>query len=159
MLVVYASWLGMLAVHELGHVLHAVVSGGRVERVNFPLLGFSQTIVHPNPHEQFVVWGGLLWGAALPAMGAAIIWMVRRRVPEWLKFFAGFCLIANGGYMAVGWVHRDSGADPAELRRLGAPVWPMIAIGAAMISAGLATWHRSAWLTRRMDVAGVSAAQ
>jgi hypothetical protein len=147
-LIVYGSWLGMLAVHELGHVVHAMISGGQVQRVVFPLFGFSQTIVSPNPQEQFVLWGGLLWGAALPGIVTVAVWLARHRAPEWLRFFAGFCLIGNGGYLLVGWFDRHSGADPAELRRLGVPVAVMIALGGASIGAGLAIWHRTQWLTR-----------
>ena len=145
--VLYGSWLGMLAVHELGHVLHAWLSGGRVERIIFPPLGFSQTIVWPNPHEQFVVWGGPLWGALLPAAGSGIARLFRRRLPDLLKFFAGFCLIANGAYFGFGWM--NASGDAADLRALGTPVPLMIAIGAVMLVLGLAFWHRTGWLTRQ----------
>ncbi|MHC4997344.1 MAG: hypothetical protein ACYTGQ_20135 [Planctomycetota bacterium] len=37
------SWLGMMIVHELGHVIALVLSGGAVERVSLPLFAFSQT--------------------------------------------------------------------------------------------------------------------
>jgi hypothetical protein len=64
--VVYLSWLGMMAVHETGHVLHATLSGGRIVFVSIPLFAISQTFVHPNPREHFVVWGGPAWGIAIP---------------------------------------------------------------------------------------------
>ncbi|MEZ6190206.1 MAG: hypothetical protein R3C45_02840 [Phycisphaerales bacterium] len=37
------SWLGMMVIHEAGHVLGAWTSGGVVSRVNLPLFGFSST--------------------------------------------------------------------------------------------------------------------
>src|SRR5690242_11730494 len=95
----YATWLGMMAVHELGHMLGAWVSGGRVISVSIPLLGFSQTIVHPEPHELFVVWCGPVIGTVLPLLALASWRTARRRVPDLLKFFAGFCAIANGAYI------------------------------------------------------------
>src|SRR5215472_11635577 len=61
------SWLAMQAVHELGHVLHAWASGGTVTKVLLVPLEISRTDVSPNPHPQFVAWGGPIWGALLPA--------------------------------------------------------------------------------------------
>ena len=143
---IYASWLGMLAIHELGHVIHAWLSGGRVVQVIFPLLGFSQTIVWPNPRERFVVWGGPIWGALLPVAMYGAFRIARRAVPEVLKFFAGFCLIANGAYLACGWLNPTG--DAGELRRLGTPVLLMVAVGAGMFLGGLLLWHRTQWLSR-----------
>ena len=157
----YGSWLGMMAVHELGHIAHALLSGGRVAAVSLPLLGFSQTIVWPNPREHFVAWGGALWGTALPLLACAAVHLFARgprpspphrpsdplprpsdarpRVPALLRFFAGFCLIANGVYLGLGWT-RHAG-DAGDLLRLGTPVWVMVAFGVACFTGGLAVWH------------------
>jgi hypothetical protein len=140
---VYASWIGMLAVHELGHMINAWVSGGRVAKVIFPVLGFSQTIVWPNPHERFVVWGGPVWGALIPVTILGATYLIRRRVPAPLTFFAGFCLIANGVYIGVGWMTHSG--DAGDLRRLGTPVPLMIASGAIAFAGGLYLWHRVRW--------------
>ncbi|HEV3344814.1 MAG TPA: M50 family metallopeptidase [Pirellulales bacterium] len=53
-----AAWLGMTALHELGHVLNAWLSGGRVVGLELPPRGLGHTQVSPNPHPQFVAWGG-----------------------------------------------------------------------------------------------------
>jgi hypothetical protein len=139
-LMLYGSWLAMMATHELGHVLHAAVSGGRVVDISLPLIGFSQTIVHPNPREHFVAWGGPIWGAALPCAACAIVRITRKHVPALLRFFAGFCLIANGMYIGVGWLWRAG--DTGELLRLGTPPWIMMAFGVAALTGGLWIWHR-----------------
>ncbi len=52
------SWLAMQAVHELGHVLGAVATGGRVTEVVLHPCTISRTDVHPNPHPLLVVWPG-----------------------------------------------------------------------------------------------------
>ena len=142
----YACWVGMMAVHEFGHMLHAWISGGRVISVSIPPLGFSQTIVWPNPHELFVVWGGPLWGATFPVLACTIMRVARRRVPAWLVFFAGFCLIANGAYIGIGWIRRAG--DTADMLRLGTPLWLLIAFGVVCVSGGLMMWHQVPWLTR-----------
>lgn len=48
-------WLAMQAVHELGHFLGAVVSGGRVNQVVLHPLMISRTDVQPNPSPALVV--------------------------------------------------------------------------------------------------------
>jgi hypothetical protein len=139
-IILYASWLAMMALHELGHMLHAVISGGRVVDISLPLIGFSQTIVQPNPGKLFVVWGGQIWGGALPSIACVGVRLFRKRVPAIFTFFAGFCLIANGVYVGVGWMR--SAGDAGDMLRLGTPLWIMIAFGIVCVVGGLAMWHR-----------------
>lgn len=131
---VYAGWLGMMWAHELGHVLHAWGSGGRVSAVRVPLVGFSITELSANPHPHLVAWGGVVWGAILPT---GLLLIVRS---AFVQFFAGLCLVANGVYLAAGWAVRAG--DGADLRKYGTPVWVMVVVGAAMTGAGLYLWHR-----------------
>lgn len=152
------SWLLMQAVHEFGHVLHAWASGGTVVRVVLHPLEMSRTDVSPNPHPQFVAWGGAVWGCLIPlscCMATAAARNRRRLAPRdeihlaerdgygtlsWLAtFFAGFCLIANGAYLAVGLL--DGIGDAGDLVANGAPAWSLIAFGAVTIPAGLWLWH------------------
>jgi hypothetical protein len=145
----YACWLGMMCVHEAGHVLHAWASGGTVAAVRVPLLGFSITEFSANPHPHFVAWGGAIGGSVLPL----IVWLAfaarrwRGRGP--VQFFAGFCLVANGLYLAVGWTARAG--DAGDLRRYGTPVWVMVVAGGVAAGAGLYLWHRlgaAGWAVR-----------
>ena len=133
----YPFWLAMMAAHELGHVLGALATGGRVLRATIPLLGFSETIVHPNPWPRVEVWCGPILGSAIP-LG---LWFVARRTrgSAILQAFAGWCLIANGAYLGVGWIH-DAG-DAGELVRLGTPVPVLIAFGTVTTASGLFLWH------------------
>ena len=134
-----ASWLVMQVVHEFGHVLHAWYSGGHVTQVVLAPLEFSRTDVFPNPRPQFVAWGGPLWGCVLPVLA----WRgIRRFVPQYalaFKFFLGFCLIANGTYLAGGALVRAG--DAADLMHHGVAQWILIAVGVVGASAGLYTWH------------------
>src|SRR5687767_2374241 len=97
----YLCWLGMMAVHEAGHVLHARLSGGVVDKVDIPLLGFSQTFYSVNPKPHFVAWGGAAWGCIVPLMLLAVFSRAPRLARRAAQFFAGFCLIANGVYLGV----------------------------------------------------------
>jgi hypothetical protein len=150
----YCAWIGMMAVHEFGHVVHAWVSGGSVSKVIVPVLGFSRTDLDNNPHPLFVAWGGAIWGCILPlAVWAVARW---RRIRFWygMQFFAGFCLIANGAYLAAG--SFISAGDAGDLIRLGALRWTLIVFGCLTAPFGLYLWNglgvhfnrlcRSAWL-------------
>lgn len=134
----YCCWLGMMALHELGHVLHGWLSGGRVERILLPWFGFSRTDLSLNPHPLFVALGGALWGACIPLIGFAI--PRKNVVAKWARFFAGFCLIANGVYLGAG--SFDRAGDAGDLLRWGAPLWVLIVSGALAAGLGLLVWHR-----------------
>jgi hypothetical protein len=141
----YATWLGMMAVHEFGHMIGAWLTGGRVVSVSIPVFGFSQTVVHPNPRELVVVWCGPVIGTIIP-ISIVLIWRAARRaVPDVLTFFAGFCAVANGAYIGLGWLTHSG--DAGDLRRLGTPRWAMIAFGFACVAIGMTCWHRTRALT------------
>ena len=52
------SWLAMQAIHELGHVVGALATGGSITRVVLHPLQISRTDVLPNPQPGVVVWLG-----------------------------------------------------------------------------------------------------
>jgi hypothetical protein len=111
----------MMAVHELGHVVGAVVTGGTVERVVLHPLAISRTDVSPNPNPVLVVWAGPLVGVLLP-LALLVIFKVGRVSLAYLsQFFAGFCLIANGAYIGVGSFARIG--DAGDMLRHGSPRW------------------------------------
>src|SRR3954467_14258183 len=97
-----ACWLGMQAVHEFGHVCGAWTTGGRVERVVLHPLTISRTDLAENPAPPAVVWAVPVLGVVLPL----VVWLAaaaaKRPAAFVLRFFAGFCLLANGLYIAVG---------------------------------------------------------
>ena len=134
------SWLGMMIVHEAGHVLHAWLSGGRVEKVVLHPLTISRTDVDPNPHPLFVVWGGPIWGCLLPLAAAFALKKWGRPGLHFALFFAGFCLIANGVYLGSGYWFPVGDAE--QLIELGTPAWLLLCFGAAAVSGGLSMWHQ-----------------
>jgi hypothetical protein len=136
---IFLCWLLMQAVHEAGHVLGASLTGGRVTNVVLHPLAISRTDVSPNPQPRVEVWAGPIVGVVLPLA----MWLVARHwwkpVAPWLRFFAGFCLIANGCYLGYGVV--EPIGDAEELRRLGVPAWMLGLFAAATIPLGLRLWH------------------
>ena len=134
------SWLGMQAVHELGHALTALGTGAEVERVVLPPLSFSRTDLGANPRPLLVAWGGPILGGVLPVL----LWLtwrhIHRRSSYLPKFFAGFCLVANGTYLGV--APLMAVGDSAALLQHGAHLWQLTAFGTIAVVAGLRTWHR-----------------
>lgn len=138
--VVACCWFAMQGVHEFGHVIGAVSTGGGVHRVVLHPLGISRTDVTPNPQPAIVVWLGPILGCLIPA---SIWWMMPRRWPvarTIATFFAGFCLIANGAYIAFG--SFDRVGDCAVMLKHGSTIWMLLAFGAITIPLGLFAWHR-----------------
>ena len=133
------SWLAMQVVHECGHVLHAWWSGGTVVEVVLHPAAFSRTDVSPNPRPVFERWGGPLWGCAIPLALWLGVCMLSRSWAYLPRFFAGFCLIANGAYLAGGSFSRAG--DAGDLLRHGVPQWPLLLFGLVTVPAGLGLWH------------------
>lgn len=133
------AWLLMQAIHELGHVAAAWATSGTVERIVLHPLAISRTDVRPNPQPLVVVWSGPLIGVLLPlaAWGAAAA--LKLRGAWMLRFFAGFCLLANGLYIGVG--SFGGIGDAGELLRHGAPRWSLWLFGIFTAPAGLALWN------------------
>jgi hypothetical protein len=133
------SWLAMQVVHEFGHVAHTWLSGGRVERVILHPLEISRTDVSPNPHPQFVAWGGPVWGSLIP-LGTHLVLRQCRWSRAWMSaFFAGFCLIANGGYLLGGSLFPVG--DARTLLDNGAPRLTLVIFGIAGLASGLCFWN------------------
>jgi hypothetical protein len=129
----------MMAVHELGHVLHAIASDGVVARVVVGPFEMSRTDLWRNPHPAFVAAGGVVWGAILPFLVSLTVpahWAPGRHLA---RFFAGFCLAANGVYLLVGGLH--DGGDPGDLRHFGVPLLPIMFAGLIETTLGLRVWH------------------
>jgi hypothetical protein len=134
------SWLGMQAVHEFGHVCGAWATGGRVERVVLHPLTISRTDLAENPSPLVVVWSGPIIGVVLPLvlwLGAATAKLPGAFV---LRFFAGFCLLANGLYISVGSFDRIG--DCGDMLRHGSAPWQLWLFGLLTAPAGLGLWHR-----------------
>lgn len=128
-------WYGMQAVHEAGHVAATYALGGQVEHLTLHPLAFSETGRSGSRSPQLDTWAGAVAGCLLPLL----LWGVLRRWPrgvDYGRFFAGFCLLANGLYLGAGWLGGASAGDAADLVRLGTPAWLLVLFGAGTAGAG-----------------------
>ena len=132
-------WLAMMAVHELGHVVGAVATGGKVERVVLHPLTISRTDVSPNPWPLLVVWAGPIVGVLLPL---ALLLAARKGKLPWaylVQFFAGVCLIANGAYVGIGSFGKVG--DAGDMLKHGSPLWLLWLFGVVTLPLGLYLWN------------------
>jgi len=137
---ILGSWLGMQDVHELGHVIGAWLTGGCVAKVVLHPLTISRTELAENPRPLLVVWAGPALGVLLPLCGWVVAAVLRMPGAFVLRFFSGFCLIANGNYIAFGSFDRIG--DCGEMLRHGSPLWTLWLFGLVTVPAGLWLWHR-----------------
>lgn len=139
----WAAWWLMMASHEAGHVIAGLLTGGRIDAVKLSPIGFSQTVLSRNPMPLVVAWAGPLFGALDAGLAWALaVWMGRRGesvvLVKLVGCLAGFCLLANGVYIGVGWIDRVG--DTHEMMRHGTPVWAMVGYGFLCCALGLAIW-------------------
>jgi len=133
------AWLLMQALHEVGHVVSAWLTGGTVTKLVLHPLSISRTDVEPNPAPLTVAWGGPVLGSLLPALAWAITEFGKLTSRFYFRFLCGFCLIANGLYLGVG----SFGAigDAGDILRYGSPIWLLWLFGLLTVPVGLSLWN------------------
>lgn len=131
-------WLGMQAVHELGHVVAAWVAGATVHRVVLHPLVISRTDFSRDRHPLLVIWGGPVLCVVLPLFLLGVARLRRSSLLMLSQFFAGFCLVANGAYIGMG--SFGGVGDAGDLARHGCPQWAKILFGLICAPAGLWLW-------------------
>jgi hypothetical protein len=130
----------MQQIHEFGHVLGAWLTGAEVTQVVLHPLTISRTDLAHNPRPLVVVWAGPVIGALLPMLFWTVASGLRLPAAFLLRFFAGFCLIANGAYIAGGSFHRVG--DCGQMLEQASPMPVLWLFGAVTIPMGLWLWHK-----------------
>ena len=125
---------------QAGHVAAAYLTGGRVATVVLHPFTISRTDLFDNPKPLLVVWAGPVVGVLLPLT----LWVAATglRLPGAfvVRFFGGFCFVANGTYISGG--SFDGIGDCGKLLRHGAERWQLWLFGAGTVLAGFWLWHR-----------------
>ena len=75
----------------------------------------------------------------MPLIAWTIAAAVKLRGAFLLRFFSGFCLIANGAYIGAGSFGRIG--DCGEMLRHGSPIWILWLFGLLAVPVGLALWN------------------
>ena len=120
-------------------MLGAWLTGARVVRVVLHPLSISRTDVSENQRPLLVVWAGPIVGSALPPLFWWFSTRFWRRTAFLWRFFAGFCLVANGAYIGLGSFARVG--DCGDMLRHGSPIGWLWLFGAAAMPLGLWLCH------------------
>lgn len=119
--------------------LLAWLCGEQVFKVVLHPLAISRTDTSHDRHPLLVAWGGPVVGSIVPltALGVARI----ARLSWWylVQFFAGFCLLTNGLYLAAGSVTQVG--DAADVIRYGGSTLSLFLFGLATAPLGLCLWN------------------
>ena len=130
-----------MALHECGHLLHGWWSGAQLVNVVLPPWGFSRTDFAANPHPLFVAWGGGIWGCLLPLFLLAVVRAAAKPYMYLARWFAGFCLIVNGAYLAAGSCLPGGADDAGVILQNGGVRWQLPLFGVPAIAVGLYLWN------------------
>ncbi|PHS18408.1 MAG: hypothetical protein COA78_01935 [Blastopirellula sp.] len=132
-------WFAMMGVHELGHVVAAWLTGSTVTQVVLHPLAISRTDVGPNLSPLAVVWAGPLLGVLMPLVLYGLFHVAKLPGVYLARFFAGFCLIANGAYISIGSFAKIG--DTGEMIDHGSPIGLLWAFGLLSIPSGFVLWN------------------
>ena len=131
-------WFGMLLFHELGHIFAAWLSGASVVQVVFFPLSWTHVC---NVEYPLIVYGtGAVFGTVFPVFLWLAAWRIKLSTAYLFRFFAGFCLIANGAYIGCDFSVTGP-SDAGLLIEHGANRLILVLFGVLCVSAGLFLWH------------------
>lgn len=133
------SWLAMMVVHELGHVVGAICTGATVQKVVLHPLAISRTDVGNSRHPLVVTWAGPIFGSLLPLSTFVVFRKAKWTCRPLARFFAGFCLVANGGYIGFGSLEQIG--DAGDLLTHGSPIWTLWLFGIVTVPFGFWLWN------------------
>ena len=111
--VLLIAWTVMVLTHELGHFIGGWASGATLTACDLAPWRLPYSIHHPDPHPKITLWGGPLIGVLVPL---AMALLIRHR---YVWFVADFCLISNGGYLALAFVSNERFLDTMRLLEAG----------------------------------------
>ncbi len=134
------GWELMLLTHEIGHLIAAGCTGAVVLQSNLLPWVLPCTLIEQNPHPHVVAWGGITSGVGIPIVIWGVLTWLQRPAAATGAGLAGFCLLANGAYLAAG--GGESLTDTGVLRALGWSNGLLIVVGLVLAVPGY-------WLCRR----------
>lgn len=141
-----ASWVVMTFTHEIGHIIGGTCCGGTLRSADLWPWHLPYSLFDPDPFPLITLWAGLLTGVFVPVVLAVLI----QREAMW--FIAHFCVLANGTYIATGWIAGDRYLDTAKLIEHGASPVTIAIYCATTIICGYAGFRRACqkvlWMQR-----------
>jgi hypothetical protein len=117
----------------------AWATGGRIVELRLHPLAISYTLLAENPRPVWVAWMGPITGVVLPLLAWITADWIKMRGWYVVRFFTGFCLLANGAYLVAG--SFNGAGDAGDLMRHGTPQYFLWLFGVVTIPSGLWLWN------------------
>lgn len=133
------SWVAMTFTHELGHLIGGWSCGATLQAANLWPWQLPYSLLDPDPLPLVTLWSGPLLGVFIPCVIATSV----ARPEAW--FVANFCTLANGLYLATGWISGDRFLDTQSLFEHGASPWSICIFCCLSIGFGYVRFRRSCW--------------
>ena len=108
------------------------LGGGKLQAADLRPWRLPYSIHNPDPRPLLTLWAGPVFGCLAPVIAAIAI----RR--PWATFIASACCLANGTYLAAGWLSGDRFLDTTRLLDAGASRLAIAAFCATTFIAGYA---------------------
>lgn len=118
-------------IHELGHALTLVATGGEVDFIEVSPFSWSYAHYTSDPEPMATSWGGFLWETVFGLFAFFVLWIAKSRLSLFGVVLAIASLAGTGIYMLVGAVLRIG--DSAALIRMGVPPSALIVIGSFLL--------------------------
>jgi hypothetical protein len=115
--------------HESGHALATLLTGGKISSLVINPLGWSYVVYESSilPQPLFTAWGGILFSTIASII---LLWIALQfQNPYWvfIGFVGIFILLSNGMNFMMGLIY--STGDPALLYEYGVPIWIILLVG------------------------------
>jgi|ERR1043166_148892 hypothetical protein len=120
--------------HECGHLLSGILSGGRALGLTSHPFSWSMARVADCRHPQFMTWGGILWSGLLGLIIFIFSYPSRSIVLFPILLTSSLLILVNGVYFTTGTLIRAG--DPADLMEYGVGAPVLLVIGCACLLAG-----------------------
>jgi hypothetical protein len=110
----FVAWYVMTLSHELGHIVGGWLCGAELLEADLTPWRLPYSIFSVNPFPLFTLWCGPWCGVVVPVVAALTV------RGHNAAFVAYFCTLANGLYLAAGWLAADRYLDSTMLLEAGA---------------------------------------
>lgn len=118
-------------VHELGHGLTLIATGGELDFIEVSPFSWSYAHYRSNPEPMATSWSGFLWETIFGVLAFSILWIAKSRLSLFGVVLAIASLAGTGIYMLVGAVLRIG--DSAALIRMGVPPAVLVITGSVLL--------------------------
>lgn len=104
-------------IHELGHGINSILTGGGLSRIEFSVFGWSRAILDPHGEARAVSWGGVQWSVVFALAAFLLCWIFRSRGLLFALVLAVDAFASGGQYLTVGLL--TGKGDGAHLAMMG----------------------------------------